>query len=124
MKNFSNKVSRQKGFILTSEAVLLSTVMVIGLTTGMVTLRDSMNAELEDVAEAIGALDQSYTFNGITNDQSSSAIAGSAFGDTVDSNAGDGVTWSYTTPDLVEGDVLIAAPSAGSASATNTASLQ
>lgn len=124
MKKFNSKASKQKGFILTSEAVLLSTVMVIGLTAGLVTVRDSMNAELNDVAEAIGALDQSYTFNGIQNDQNSSAVAGSAFGDDIDANAGDGVMWSYTTPDLVEGDSTIAAPSAGAASATNTATLR
>ncbi|MGJ8690545.1 MAG: hypothetical protein ACSHXZ_13610 [Gammaproteobacteria bacterium] len=120
MKKF-NLSKKQRGFILTSEAVLLSTVMVVGMTTGLVTLRDSMNAELEDVAEAIGSIDQSYSFNGIENDQNSAGIAGSAFGDSIDANAGDGVTWSYTAVDLIEGDAGVAAPSAGSASATAAA---
>ena len=124
MNKLTNKRSKQKGFILTSEAVLLSTVMVIGLTAGLVTVRDSMNAELEDVAEAIGALDQSYTFNGITNGQDSAAVAGSAFGDDIDANAGDGVMWSYSAADLIEGDVVIADPSAASASADSAATLR
>ena len=121
MKKFNLSSIKQRGFIMTSEAVLLSTVMVIGMTTGLVTLRDSMNAELEDVAEAIGSLDQSYSFNGIENDQNSAGIAGSAFGDTTDANAGDGVMWSYTAVDLIEGDATVAAPSAGAGSATAAA---
>jgi|TARA_R110002167_G_scaffold1445_1_gene7067 hypothetical protein len=121
MKKFNSSNKKQRGFILTSEAVLLSTVMVVGMTTGLVTLRDSMNAELEDVAEAIGSLDQSYSFNGIENEQNSAGVAGSAFGDAIDTIAGDGVTWSYTAVDLLEGDATVAAASAGAASASAAA---
>ncbi len=120
--NFSKK---QGGFILTSEAILLSTVLVIGLTAGLVTVRDAMNAEMEDVAEAIGNLDQTYAFNGIANAEGTAAIAGSAYGDAVDAAAGDGVTFAFTATDLLEGDATVSAVSAGSASeqATGTAVL-
>ena len=44
------------GFVQTAELVLISTVLVTGLTVGLVNVRDSVNAELEDVAEAVGSL--------------------------------------------------------------------
>ena len=56
---------RQAGFIMTSELILLVTIMVVGMIVGLVTMRDAATAEMEDVAEAIGQLDQSYAFNGL-----------------------------------------------------------
>lgn len=54
----------QAGFIVSAELVLISTVGVIGLLTGLTCLRNAINSELTDVACAISSLDQSYCYTG------------------------------------------------------------
>jgi hypothetical protein len=79
----------QKGFIVTIELLLLATILVIGLIVGMVSLRDSVLAELSDMSESIGALNQSYDILGVNNATNSAATAGSQWQDTFDiGNAG------------------------------------
>ncbi|WP_416397235.1 hypothetical protein [Allohahella sp. A8] len=120
MKNIqvSPLASRQGGFVLTTELVLLSTVLVTGLVAGMVTMRDSLTAEMEDVSEAIGHLDQTYAFNGIVNGEKTAAVEGSVFGDSTDSNAGDDVEFTFVAATPVEGGSTTA--SLGSSAAANT----
>ncbi|WP_219622101.1 hypothetical protein, partial [Shewanella sp. 11B5] len=97
----------------------LSTVMAAGLVVGLTTMRDSVTAELEDVAEAIGSLDQSYAFDGIINAENTAEISGSGFIDAVDVNAGDGATFQFVATDFAESAVSISnSPSAGAASAS------
>ncbi|MGB1261775.1 MAG: hypothetical protein ACPG52_02600 [Cognaticolwellia sp.] len=93
---------KQGGFVLTSELLLLSTIIVIGLVVGLSTMRDALTAEMEDVAEAIGSLDQSYAFDGIINSELTAEISGSGFIDAVDEFAGDGETFSYVDSDFAE----------------------
>jgi uncharacterized membrane protein len=57
----------EHGFVVTSELLLIVTILVIGLIVGMVVVRDAVIQELGDVAAAIGALDQSYQYNGTTS---------------------------------------------------------
>ena len=102
MKKVNLKSKKQGGFVLTAELVLLVTILVLGAIVGMVTMRDSLNAEMEDLAEAVGSLDQGYEFNGITNDQLTGSIAGSAFADAIDTNAGDGVGFFFVASDGTE----------------------
>lgn len=84
---------KQAGFIVSAELILIATILVIGLIVGMTAVRDATVAELEDVAEAIGALDQSYTFFGV---QDSNGLldwtSGSQWLDNIDSGieGGDG----------------------------------
>ena len=99
MKNLNLKAKKQGGFVLTAELVLLVTILVFGAIVGMVSMRDALNAEMEDVAEAVGSLDQGYHFNGITNDQLTGTIAGSSFEDAVDSFAGDEQGFYFTASD-------------------------
>ena len=107
MRNIQKtQVKKQGGFVLTSELVLIVTILVIGMTVGLVSMRDSMTAEMHDVAEAIGNLDQSYAFNGIENFQSTAAVNGSAFVDAPDLLAGDTNPWNYVEADLFEGGML------------------
>ena len=96
MKKFNLKAKKQGGFVLTAELVLLVTILVFGAIVGMVSMRDALNAEMEDVAEAIGAVDQGYAYQGIVNVQETAAIAGSAWSDVIDANAGDGVGFVFT----------------------------
>ena len=84
---------KQAGFIVSIELILIATILVIGLIVGMTALRDATVAEYEDVAEAIGALDQSYQFFGV---QDANGLldwtAGSQWIDAIDSGieGGDG----------------------------------
>ena len=89
MKKLNVKGKKQGGFVLTAELVLIVTILVLGSIVGMVTMRDALNAEMEDVAEAVGVLDQGYDYRGIENLQQTAATAGSAFTDMADFNAGD-----------------------------------
>ena len=54
----------QAGFVVSAELVLISTVGVVGIGTGLVCLRDAVNSELSEVGCAITALDQSYCYTG------------------------------------------------------------
>lgn len=95
----SNLKKKMGGFVQTAELVLLSTVLVTGLTVGLVNLRDTMNSELEDVAESVGALNQRYSFSGIETDSGAagSFVSGSQWIDKKDVGFGsaDGVAIDY-----------------------------
>ena len=81
---------KKGGFIVVSELILIATILVIGLIVGLVEVRDAVVAELEDVAEAIGNMDQGYTFDGVTHLQITGAqTAGTAWDDAPDVAAGD-----------------------------------
>jgi len=51
----------EAGVLLSAEAVVVGTVAVVGLTTGLTVVAKAVNAELQDVAFAIRSLDQSYS---------------------------------------------------------------
>jgi hypothetical protein len=70
------------GFVVSSELVLVGTILVIGMIVGLATVRDQVVQELGDVGLAIGQINQSYSWSGITGHTSS--VAGSAFVDTLD----------------------------------------
>jgi len=74
--------SDEAGFVVSSELVLIATVLVIGLLAGLATLRDQVVQELGDVAAAISDVNQSYSFSAITAHTSSTA--GTVFDDTTD----------------------------------------
>src|SRR5450432_896435 len=75
---------KQAGFIVTIELLLLASILVIGLIVGMTNVRDSVLAELSDVSESIGALDQSYSISAVSNAAGTAATAGSIFADAKD----------------------------------------
>jgi hypothetical protein len=54
------------GFIVSAELVLIATICVIGLIVGLSEIQHAINCELNDVAEAIGCLNQSFCFSGFT----------------------------------------------------------
>ncbi|MDA0833879.1 MAG: hypothetical protein O3A29_11395 [Planctomycetota bacterium] len=74
--------SDDAGFVVTSELVLVGTVLVIGLTVGMTSLRDQVVQELGDLAISIGSVNESYSYSGVTGHTSS--VAGSIFEDGFD----------------------------------------
>jgi hypothetical protein len=84
-----NNCKKQSGFIITGEVLLISTVVVIGLIVGMVTLRNSVTVEVEDTAESFGDLNQSYEYTGGLVDNLTGITAGSMYIDNADNNADD-----------------------------------
>jgi Flp pilus assembly pilin Flp len=85
------------GAVVSAELVLVLTILVIGMITGLASLRDAVVTELADVGGAIASVNQSYTYGGIT--AHSSTTAGSVFVDLVDfcDNAGQGATPGQAT---------------------------
>lgn len=51
------------GVILSTEIVIIGSLLVIGLITGISCLQKSVNSELRDLAGAIDAIDQSYAWS-------------------------------------------------------------
>ena len=82
MKLLSRLWADEAGFVVSSELVLIATVMVVGLLAGLTTVRDQVVQELADVADAVSEIDQSYSYSSITGHTSSTA--GSFFVDTAD----------------------------------------
>ncbi|MDP7019653.1 MAG: hypothetical protein QGG36_27905 [Pirellulaceae bacterium] len=72
----------EAGFVISSELVLVATVLVIGMLVGLATLRDQVLQELADVADAISEINQSYSFTGVTGH--TATTAGSVYQDLED----------------------------------------
>jgi hypothetical protein len=64
----------------TVEWLFMVTIMIIGLVTGFVAVRQALLSELIETAQAILALNQSFSFSGQSNCESSTA--GSSASDT------------------------------------------
>jgi len=71
-----------KGFVVSIELVLIATIAVIGLITGLTAVRDAVVSELSDVAGAVQDINQSYTINGVIGH--SAVTAGMNFLDETD----------------------------------------
>lgn len=72
----------QAGFIMSAEAVLVATIAVIGVIVGLVSTRDSVVSELSDVGGAFQAMNQTFSFTGISTDLVT--VFGSRFTDSRD----------------------------------------
>ena len=72
----------EAGFVVSTELVLLATVAVIGLITGITAVRDGVVSELSDVAGAVQEVNQSYSYDGVVGHNA--ATAGTQFDDQLD----------------------------------------
>jgi hypothetical protein len=78
------------GAVLSAELVLVMTILVIGMVVGLSEIQHAAVAELNDVAEAMGAVNQSYSYTGFAARKTAAPNAiksfsnGSAFGDDQD----------------------------------------
>jgi hypothetical protein len=72
----------EAGAIISSELVLVATILVIGMIVGLASLRDAVVTELADVGQAISNLNQSYSYSSISGH--SNQTAGSFFVDLAD----------------------------------------
>ena len=64
MKTVLRLWHEETGAILSSEVMLVSSILVIGVICGLASLRDSVTTELADLAQALGNVNQSYSFSG------------------------------------------------------------
>jgi Flp pilus assembly pilin Flp len=54
----------EAGFLVSAELVLIATLCVVGLIVGLSEIQHSVVGELNDIGDAIGKLNQSYSFTG------------------------------------------------------------
>jgi hypothetical protein len=84
MRNFMSKLwNEDRGALLATEWVFVSTIMVIGVVAGLKSVQQAVVTELEDLANAVGSLSQSYTFSGTSG--CAGSTSGSRYSDTVHS---------------------------------------
>ena len=72
LNNLKNLMNDEHGFVVSAELILISTIAVLGLMVGLVEVRQAVVEELEDVASAIGSLNQGYCMNGLRTSKSNS----------------------------------------------------
>lgn len=60
----------EAGFIVSAELVLVATILVIGLIVGLSEIQHAVVQELNDVADAIGELNQTYSYTGFSAEKS------------------------------------------------------
>ncbi len=72
----------EAGFIISAELVLVATLLVIGLIVGLSEVQHAVVQELNDVADAIGSLNQGYAYSGFsaTKTDSSTDVKSVTFG--------------------------------------------
>lgn len=79
----------ESGMIISAELVMIGTVGVLALMSGLVCVRDSINGELHELSEAFGSVNQSYYYSGQhgclkDGNMVSSYTAGSSYTDVCD----------------------------------------
>lgn len=80
---FTALLNDENGFLVSAELVLISTILIMGLVVGLTEVSFTVNNELEDVASAIGSVNQSFHSNGI-HSRGKGCTAGSEFDDAAD----------------------------------------
>lgn len=86
MKKFWND---DAGMVVSAELVLVLTITVLGVVVGLSEVAIAVNTELNDLSNAFGALNQSYSFSGLQGvdcrfGKLKSFFAGSCFIDFID----------------------------------------
>jgi len=83
---FRNFVRSEEGFILSTEAVLIGTITVLGLIVGLAEIRNAVVQELGDYSQAVANLNQDFTYTSVTSTNVASNIqtAGASFSDSAD----------------------------------------
>lgn len=63
---FKQLLRDESGLVISAELIMIVTIAVIGLTAGWGAVSTMLSEELEDVANSVGSLDQSYNYRGLT----------------------------------------------------------
>ena len=61
----------ESGVIVSAEIVLVGTILVLGMITGLVELQAAVIYELTDLSDAFGNLDQSFSTSGFQSQKTS-----------------------------------------------------
>lgn len=77
----------QAGSIISIELLLVATVLLLGVATGLASTRDSIVSEVSDLADSVQDFNQSFTVNGVTGPAAVTAGFGYSL-DNVDDPAG------------------------------------
>jgi hypothetical protein len=101
MKVFRRLWNDEAGFIISSELVLVATILVIGMIAGLTVLRDQVVMELADLGQAIGSVSQTYAYASVSAGSSTEAYTdGSWYSDMTNAfqttSGGGGITISDT----------------------------
>jgi Flp pilus assembly pilin Flp len=86
LKSFLND---ECGAIVSIEMILIITIAVLALIVGWSEVAKAINTELNDISNAVGALNQSYFFTGFVSgtggaSKPTSSVSGSSFTDFLD----------------------------------------
>jgi hypothetical protein len=82
----------KRGFLATTDLILLATIVVLGSIVGLVTFRNQVVQEFGDMSMAVGGLNQSYSYGASYGkkydtatstwvDDTTKSVAGSSFTD-------------------------------------------
>jgi len=79
----------ESGVIVSAEIVLVGTILVLGMITGLVELQAAVIYELTDLSDAFGNLDQTFQTSGFTSQKNNTCdnkarTKGSRYNDIVD----------------------------------------
>ena len=81
-------VADEFGFVISAELVLVLTIAVLAMVVGLSEVAVAVNTELNDISNAVGALDQSYAFTGFSaggkHQKLKSWVGGTTFKDKTD----------------------------------------
>ena len=88
---FQQLMRDESGVIISAELVLVLTIAVLAMVVGLSEVAVAVNTELNDISNAIGALDQTFRITGFSSTKAGGAIsniknafAGSRWDDGVD----------------------------------------
>ncbi|MCE9528484.1 MAG: hypothetical protein K8R36_20770 [Planctomycetales bacterium] len=83
MQRLMTNMWKEEDGVLSFEWTLLLTLLTLGIVSGLSAARDSIIDELGDLAQAAGAMDQSYSFPALTFTFGGAtfSVAGSTFTD-------------------------------------------
>jgi len=72
----------EAGFVVSSELIMIATIVVLSLIVGLSEASIAVNEELEDVGSAVGSINQTFGYAGVSGHKGFKA--GSAFCDEYD----------------------------------------
>jgi len=82
---FRSFLRSEEGFILSTEALLIGTITVLGLIVGLAEVRNAVVQELGDYSQAVAFLSQDYFFTSVTSaNDSDISTNGSQYSDSSD----------------------------------------
>lgn len=82
MKSLTVLWDDSRGFVVSVELVLVTTIAVLGLIVGLTSVRDGVVCEISDVAGSVQDLNQSYRLSGLSGH--SASTVGSDYRDALD----------------------------------------